>query len=88
MNPLDPNTLEQLAALICDTDGPHHRQYWQLEKFFTNAGWFGVPPYDESGRERWTRELLTSRHEDPAAIAQVIRRLADPASTRTTRTAP
>ena len=78
MNPLDPNTLEQLAALICDTDGPRHRQYWQLEKFFSNAGWFGVPPYDESGRERWTRELLLSRREDPAAIAQVIRRLADP----------
>jgi hypothetical protein len=78
VNPLDPNTLEQLAALICDTDGPHHRQYWQLEKFFSNAGWFGVPPYDENGRERWTRELLLSRREDPAAIAQVIRRLADP----------
>ncbi len=78
MNPLDPNTLEQLATVICDTDGPHHRQYWELEKFFANAGWFGVPPYDESGRERWTRELLLSRREDPAAIAQVIRRLADP----------
>jgi hypothetical protein len=46
--------------------------------FFANAGWFGVPPYDESGRERWTRELLLSRREDPASIAQVIRRLADP----------
>ena len=78
MNPLDPNTLEQLAGVICDTDGPHHRQYWQLEKFFTNVGWFGVPPYDESGRERWTRELLLSRREDPASMAQVIRRLADP----------
>ncbi len=78
MNPLDPNTLEQLAGLICDTDGPHHRQYWQLEKFFTNAGWFGVPPYDESGRERWTRELLLSRRDDPASIAQITRRLADP----------
>jgi hypothetical protein len=78
MNPLDPNTLEQLASMICDTDGPHHRQYWQLEKFFANAGWFGVPPYDESGRERWTRELLVSRREDPGSSAQIIRRLADP----------
>ena len=78
MNPLDPNTLEQLAGLICDTDGPHHRQYWQLEKFFTNAGWFGVPPYDDIGRERWTRELLLSRRDDPASMAQIIRRLADP----------
>jgi hypothetical protein len=78
MNQLDPNTLDQLASVICDTDGPHHRQYWELERFFANAGWFGVPPYDESGRGRWTRELLLSRREDPASIAQVIRRLADP----------
>jgi hypothetical protein len=38
----------------------------------------GVPPYDESGHERGTRELLLSHRKDPAAIAQVIRRLADP----------
>jgi hypothetical protein len=78
MNRLDPNTLDKLAEIICDTDGPHHRQYWQLEKFFTNAGWSGVPAYDETGRARWTRELLEIRREDQSAIAQVIRRLSDP----------
>jgi hypothetical protein len=78
MNPLDPKTLEQIATLVCDTDGPNHRQHWQLEKFFRHAGWSEVPPYDNSGRDRWTRELMLSRSEEPGFAAMVIRRLADP----------
>lgn len=78
MNPLDPNTLEQIATLVCDTDGPNHRQYWQLEKFFRHAGWSDVPLYDSVGRDRWTRELLLSRRDEPQFAAMVIRRLADP----------
>ena len=78
MNRLDPNTLDKLAEVICDTDGQHHRQYWQLEKFFINAGWSGVPAYDQVGRARWTRDLLEARRDDLSAITQVIRRLADP----------
>jgi hypothetical protein len=78
MNPLDPNTLAQIAAMVCDTEGPNHRQYWQMERFFDHAGWSGVLPYDNSGRDRWTRELLLSRRDEPEAILQVICRLADP----------
>lgn len=37
-----------------------------------------MPPYDDGGRERWTRELLLSRRTDVQSLAQVIRRLADP----------
>ena len=77
MNALDPNTLESIAEIICDSDGPHHRQYWQLEKFFANAGWT-LPPYDERGRLRWTQAMLLSYQNDPTAIAAVICRLADP----------
>src|SRR5689334_14791744 len=77
MNALDPNTLESIAEIICDSDGPHHRQYWELEKFFANAGW-ALPPYDERGRLRWTREMLLSHQNDPTALAAVICRLADP----------
>jgi hypothetical protein len=77
MNALDPNTLERIAEIICDSDGDHHRQYWQLENFFANAGW-ALPPYDERGRLRWTREMLLSHQNDPAAITAVICRLADP----------
>ena len=77
MNELDPNTLESIAEAICDSDGLHHRQYWELERFFANAGW-ELPPYDGSGRLRWTRAMLLSRRDDHAAIAAVIRRLADP----------
>jgi hypothetical protein len=78
VNPLDPNTLDQIAAMVCDTAGPNYRQGWQVVKFFENAEWPGVPPLDNGGRDRWTRELLLSRRDEPDAIAQVIRRLADP----------
>jgi hypothetical protein len=53
MNTLDPNTLESIAEIICDSDGQHHRQYWELERFFANAGWTRNT-YDESGWLRWT----------------------------------
>ncbi len=71
MNPLDPNTLEQLASIICDTDGPHHRQYWQLENFFTNAGWFGVGT-DQLDRLFVTRGICLSR--SPSQILHPVRR--------------
>lgn len=83
MNPLDPNTLKQIADMICGTDGsgPKYREYWELEDFLANSGWADVPPYEGGhgyGRGRWTRDVLLDRRADPVAIGQVIRRLADP----------
>lgn len=83
MNPLDPNTLKQIADMICGTDGsgPVYREYWELEDFFANAGWTEVPAYEggrDYGRGRWTWNLLLDRRDDPESIAQVIRRLTDP----------
>jgi hypothetical protein len=83
VNPLDPSTLKHIADMICGTDGsgPKYREYWELEAFFANAGWTEVPPYAGGpgyGRGRWTRDLLLDRRNDTEAIAQVIRRLADP----------
>jgi hypothetical protein len=78
MDPLDENTLDRLAEAICDTDGPNHRQGWQLPYFFRNAGWREVSEYDESGRKRWVLDLLRARRHDSQAMEQVICRLSDP----------
>ncbi len=82
MNRFDVNTLKEIAALICGTDGdgPVYRQYWEIRNFFAAAGWSDVPPFESGrgyGRNRWTYDLLLERQDDPEAIAQVIRRLAD-----------
>jgi hypothetical protein len=82
MNRFDVNTLKEIAALICGTDGdgPVYRQYWEIRNFFAAAGWTDVPPFESGrgyGRNRWTYDLLLERQDDPEAIAQVIRRLAD-----------
>jgi hypothetical protein len=78
MDPLDENTLDRLAEAICDTDGPNHRQGWQLPYFFRNAGWREVPEYDEIGRKRWVLDLIRARRYDSQAMEQVICRLSDP----------
>ena len=75
---IDENTLERIADLVCDTDGPNHRQAWELPRFLRHAGWNDVPEYDESGRRRWLLVQLLSRRDDRAAIEQVLCRLADP----------
>lgn len=75
---VDDNTLDSLGEVICDTDGPHHRQGWELPQFFRRAGWTEVPDYDESGRKRWVVERLRERRRRPGAINSVILRLADP----------
>jgi hypothetical protein len=83
VNRLDVNTLKEIATLICGTDGngPVYRQYWEIERFFANAGWADVPQFEGGrgyGRDRWTCDLLLERRDDPESIAQVIRRLAHP----------
>lgn len=78
MDTLDENTLGRIADVICDTDGPNHRQAWQLPLFFRHAGWRDVPEYRDIGRRRWVLDLLLSRRHDGGAIVQVLCRLSDP----------
>jgi hypothetical protein len=75
---LDDNTLDRIAELICDTNGPYHRQGWQLPLFFRHTGWRDVPDYADIGRKRWVVDLLHTRRDDRRAIEQVICRLSDP----------
>ncbi len=78
MEPIDDKTLGRIADLICDTNGPNHRQGWELPQFFRHAGWPDVPEYDNIGRKRWVLDLLRAKRDDKRATEQVLCRLCDP----------
>ena len=75
--PLDENTIDSIADLICDDGGASYRQGWELPGFLRRAGWTDVPEFDDSGRKRWIVDRLHERRPDWAAMEMVIRRLAD-----------
>ncbi|MDQ3152512.1 MAG: hypothetical protein M3R63_12585, partial [Actinomycetota bacterium] len=65
MHRLDNRTLQRVATLLCDVDGPFERHGWQLEEFLRGAGWNDPPPYDGSGRVRWMNDVLSDHADDP-----------------------
>ncbi len=75
--PLDENTVESIADIICDDGGPNYREGWKLPQFLRRAGCTDVPEFDGSPRKRWLVELLMERRDDRRAMEMVIRRLAD-----------
>lgn len=58
MFPLDPRTIERLAKVIVDIDGPYERKGWQLETLLGHAGWDDAPSYDGSARVPWLIEEM------------------------------
>jgi hypothetical protein len=78
VRPLDDNTLDELARLICGDDGPVYRQGWQLPIFLQHAGWERVPEHDGAPRREWVLARLRERRDVPSDIEAVILRLADP----------
>lgn len=76
-DPLDENTVESIADIICDDGGTNYREGWKLPQFLRRAGWSDVPEFDGSPRKRWLVELLNERRGDRTAMEMVIRRLAD-----------
>jgi hypothetical protein len=78
MHRLDHRTLQRVATLLCDVDGPFERHGWQLEEFLRAAGWKSPPPYDGSARVRWAHEVLSDHADDLLRIEQVLQRLCDP----------
>lgn len=78
MFPLDPKTVQRLARVIVDIDGPYERRGWQLEALLQHAGWQNMPAYDGSARVPWFIEQLESRREDRAAIERLLCRVCDP----------
>jgi hypothetical protein len=77
MMPLDFNTLEALADLICGDSGPRYRAGRELPDLFRNAG-LQCPDHDGTTRKLWTLERLREYNKKPEQIEKVILRLANP----------
>ncbi|SCG14847.1 hypothetical protein GA0070610_1066 [Micromonospora echinofusca] len=75
---LDLLTLERVARLICDADGPYERTGSQVERFLHRVRWPGSPQYDGSPRVPWLTEVLTSHADDAAALDRLLCRICDP----------
>jgi hypothetical protein len=85
LRPLDGQTLEAIAELICGDEGPWYRKGHELADFFRRAG-VEVPDHDGSTRKWWTLERLQEINDDPEDLASVVKRLVDPREYRANRT--
>jgi hypothetical protein len=75
---LDPMTLERLARVVCDVDGPYERKGWQLESLLERAGWAEPPIYDGGPRVQWLESTLFERRKRDGDIERLICRICDP----------
>ncbi|MFY1668835.1 hypothetical protein ACN27G_02580 [Plantactinospora sp. WMMB334] len=75
---VDPLTLERVARLICDIDGPYERTGAQTERFLHRVRWPGDPQYDGSPRVPWLTEMLVAHVDDSAALDRLFCRICDP----------
>jgi hypothetical protein len=77
VDPIDEQTLNALADLICGDNTLYYRTAEDLVKFFRRAGWSHIAVYDGYSRRSWTIHQLQRKRDDPEAIASVLRRLVD-----------
>ncbi|GLY24453.1 hypothetical protein [Micromonospora sp. NBRC 101691] len=75
---LDLLTLERVARLICDMDGPYERTGTQIERFLHRVRWPGEPQYDGSPRVPWLSDQLSAHADDAAAVDRLLCRICDP----------
>lgn len=75
---LDLLTLERVARLICDIDGPYERTGSRVERFLHRVRWPGDPQYDGSPRIPWLTEVLNAHVIDAAALDRLLCRICDP----------
>ncbi|HEY8472648.1 MAG TPA: hypothetical protein VIL37_08425 [Natronosporangium sp.] len=75
---LDPLTIERVAQLICDIDGPYERRGVEIQRFLQRARWPGLPRYDGSPRVPWLIDVLRAHADDAAAVDRLICRICDP----------
>lgn len=78
MFPLDPKTLDRIARVICDIDGPFQRSVSQLQELLENAHWSDPPIYDGSPRIPWFTDALSERADDDIAMERLLCRVCDP----------
>src|SRR5688572_4110639 len=74
---LDLRTIERLAKLIVDLDGPYERRGHELETLLRRAAWEEPPLYDGTARIPWLVDQLTSRN-GTADLEHLICRICDP----------
>ncbi|MBV2365729.1 hypothetical protein ACFPZ0_01190 [Streptomonospora nanhaiensis] len=78
MFPLDRRTVERLAQIIVDADGPYERKGWELEALLRSASWPSAPEYDGSPRVPWLVAEFEEHREDRAAVERLLCRVCDP----------
>lgn len=78
MFPLDPKTVERLAKVVVDVDGPYERAGYELARLLRRAGWSDPEDHDGSGRVRWLIDQLEAREHDQSAIERFLCRICDP----------
>lgn len=78
MRPLDSLTLERVAGLICDIDGPYEKTGNQIERFLLRVRWPGDSQYDGSPRLPWLNDILAAHADDGAAVDRLLCRICDP----------
>ncbi|WP_369023599.1 hypothetical protein [Nocardia cyriacigeorgica] len=59
---IDPKTIERLAKIVVDPDGPYMRTGRELEMLLAHAGWQDPPDYDGSARIPWLIEQISCRN--------------------------
>ena len=75
---LDPMTIQRLAQVIVDIEGPFERHGSQLAALLERAAWPSALDYDGSPRIPWLIEVLNDARDDHAAVARLICRVCDP----------
>ncbi|MFB8761224.1 hypothetical protein [Nocardiopsis alba] len=78
MFPLDSRTVERLAKVIVDIDGPYERKGWEVEGLLERAAWPGSPEYDGSPRIQWLIEEMKYHSDDEGALERLLCRVCDP----------
>lgn len=75
---LDAMTMQRVARLICDLDGPYERTGTEIERFMHRVRWPGDPQYDGSPRVPWLVDVLSAHADDAAAVDRLLCRICDP----------
>ncbi|MFI5500975.1 hypothetical protein ACIA5E_18100 [Nocardia asteroides] len=78
MSALDPKTIERLARIIVDPDGPYSRSGRELEQLLVHAGWSNPPEYDSTPRIAWLIEQLDERADTDGDLERLLCRVCDP----------
>lgn len=78
MTSLDPMTVQRIARLVVDIDGPFERHGYQLPQLLERAAWPHPEEYDGTPRIAWLTDTINHTAKDHAAISRLLCRICDP----------